>query len=534
MKLNISKELSLPHTFVTQTQAILAKRGVGKSYTASVQAEEMLKINQQIVVIDITGAWWGLRSSASGKEAGYPILVAGGEHGDIPLEKSSGELMASAITQEKFSCILDMTLFRKGEALTFLADFLSNLYRLNRTAIHLFLDEADFYAPQKPFGNEAVTLGATDDVVRRGRSRGIGCTLITQRPAVLNKNVLTQCEVLTTLRLVHPKDINAIKEWVDVHGDPKLADEMIESLPSLPVGTCWIWAPGWPDEKGIFSKVRIRQRNTFDSGATPKAGETLRQPKVLAQVKIEELSEAIKATAERAKENDPKALKAKIAELQRQLANQKPEIQIKEVVKYTNADEIVKSISKCLETYSTPKILATPYTTAKESIIGDNALTKRAIELSNGTHDSKLSKCEQAILNALGISYKPFSKNKVALLSGYRLSGSFHNALSSLRTKDLIHDINDNIALTSQGMCYSMSTGVVDLNYWKAHPSFGKCEKAILDVLEKKSPVSFDMLLTYTGYKNSGSFHNCLSNLRTAGVITGNAKEPISLSSDLV
>jgi DNA helicase HerA-like ATPase len=47
---------------VTQTFAILAKRGVGKSYTASVMAEEMLKAGHTIIALDPTGAWWGLRS----------------------------------------------------------------------------------------------------------------------------------------------------------------------------------------------------------------------------------------------------------------------------------------------------------------------------------------------------------------------------------------------------------------------------------------------------------------------------------------
>jgi DNA helicase HerA-like ATPase len=87
---------------------------------------------------------------------------------------------------EHFSAILDLSLFRKGEALRFMAVFLETLYRKNRDALHLFIDEADVVAPQKPFGpDEARTLGATEDIVRRGRIRGIGCTLITQRPQVL-------------------------------------------------------------------------------------------------------------------------------------------------------------------------------------------------------------------------------------------------------------------------------------------------------------------------------------------------------------
>ena len=73
-QLHISEDLALPIEFVTQTQAILARKRVGKSYTASVQAEEMLRLQQQVLVIDYTGAWWGLRAGANGKaEGGYPI-----------------------------------------------------------------------------------------------------------------------------------------------------------------------------------------------------------------------------------------------------------------------------------------------------------------------------------------------------------------------------------------------------------------------------------------------------------------------------
>ena len=41
--LHIGEGFGLPLDFVTQSQAILAKKRVGKSYTASVQAEELLK-----------------------------------------------------------------------------------------------------------------------------------------------------------------------------------------------------------------------------------------------------------------------------------------------------------------------------------------------------------------------------------------------------------------------------------------------------------------------------------------------------------
>jgi DNA helicase HerA-like ATPase len=55
--LKISKELSLPAEAVTETFAILAKRGAGKTYTSAVMVEEMLKASLPVVVIDPVGVW---------------------------------------------------------------------------------------------------------------------------------------------------------------------------------------------------------------------------------------------------------------------------------------------------------------------------------------------------------------------------------------------------------------------------------------------------------------------------------------------
>jgi uncharacterized protein len=79
-KLKIGRGLQLPEDAVTQTFAILAKRGVGKTYTASVMTEELLKAHLPVVAIDPIGVWWGLRHSADGKSEGLPIVVFGGDH----------------------------------------------------------------------------------------------------------------------------------------------------------------------------------------------------------------------------------------------------------------------------------------------------------------------------------------------------------------------------------------------------------------------------------------------------------------------
>ena len=71
MTLNIAPDLNLASDVVTQTFAILAIRRVGKTYTASVIAEEMMKAGLPFVALDPIGAWWGLRAGADGKHEGF-------------------------------------------------------------------------------------------------------------------------------------------------------------------------------------------------------------------------------------------------------------------------------------------------------------------------------------------------------------------------------------------------------------------------------------------------------------------------------
>lgn len=323
MKLHLADNLALPIEAVTQTFAILAKRGMGKSYAGAVIAEEMLKADQPVIIIDPTGAHWGLRAAANKKDPGFPVVVFGGEHGDLPLEEHAGEIIAKAIVDNRFPAVIDLSLFRKGQVTRFMGAFAEALYRLNRQALHLIVDEADAIAPQRPFGEEARTLGAMEDIVRRGRIRGIGCTLITQRPSVLNKNVLTQTESLFVFRMTHPRDIDAMMEWVGVHATDEEAEKVRADLPIMPVGTCWFWSPGWMN---TLKKIAIRARETFDSSATPKPGEHVKAPKELAAVDLTKLGDKIQEAARQAKENDPRELKRRLAELEKQLKGRPVEI----------------------------------------------------------------------------------------------------------------------------------------------------------------------------------------------------------------
>lgn len=327
MKLNLSPILSLPLEAITQTIAILAKRGVGKTYTASVLAEEFVEAKLPFCVIDPTGAWWGLRVLADGKP-GLPVIIIGGKHGDIPLESTAGKLIADLIVDNPGFYVLDLSFFdSNANQDRFATDFAERLYRRKqseREPLHLFVDEADSFAPQRPYRGQERMLGAYEALARRGRLYGIGMTLISQRPAVINKNVLSQIEVLIALQTTSPHDRTALEAWAEGHGTPAQVKEFMGTLASLGLGEAWIWSPSWLE---LFRRVQIRKRLTFNSSATPKVGEIRREPKALAPVDIEQLRKKMAETIERVKTDDPKILHQKIAELKRHkcpVVNQAP------------------------------------------------------------------------------------------------------------------------------------------------------------------------------------------------------------------
>lgn len=551
--LEIAPGLHLPLEAVTQAIGILAKRRAGKSYTARRLAEQLWKCGQQVVIVDPKGDTWGIRSSADGKAPGFPVVIIGGERGDVKLEPGSGEIVAKLVVEERVSVLLDLSLLRKHEVATFMTGFLENLYRLKareeyRTPVMLLIDEADAIAPQKPQKGEERMLGAAEDIVRRGGQRGIGCTLVTQRSAVLNKNVLTQVQVLIVLRTIAPQDLAALDAWIDVHGTEQQRKTLRESLPSLPVGDAWFWSPGWPAADGIFKRVHVLPIETFDSGATPKVGEKRVEPRNLADVDLEALQRQMAETIERAKADDPKELKRKIAELQKQVAKPvtttaavsidparltqefergarsvKGEL-AKELKQYGKCvtqrlrDELPRVIAESIKTFVDTLLPEMPSLEAaiEEARISTLApqtarqipqARPRTIATSNNGHGEHLPPGERAILIACAQYPDGVTKEQLSILTGYKRS-SRDAYIQRLRQREFVLDKGSVFAteggISALGSDYEpLPTGLDLQRYWLDRLPEG--EAAILRVLIGAAPSAVERtsLDDATGYKRS-------------------------------
>jgi hypothetical protein len=107
------------------------------------------------------------------------------------------------------------------------------------------------------------------------------------------------------------------------YGTEEQGRELMDSIAELPIGTAFFWSPSW---LGVFRKVRVRKKRTFDSSATPKVGSSLARPTAYAEVDIDGLRAQMAAMIEHAAEDDPAALRRKIKELEKQIASGKPEV----------------------------------------------------------------------------------------------------------------------------------------------------------------------------------------------------------------
>lgn len=575
--LRISADLALPLDFVTKTCGILAQRRKGKTYTASVIAEELVAAKVPTVVLDPTGAWWGLRASADGQKAGLPVVILGGSHGDVPLERTGGKFVAELVVDEPGFYVIDFSLFESAEAeRQFATDFAERLYRRKAQpnsdfALHLIVDEADRFAPQRPPPGDQRMLGAFEAIVRRGGLRGLGTTLITQRAAVINKNVLEQIDMLIVLRVVGPNDQESIERYVKAHGSDEERSALMDSLASLELGEAWVWEPG--AEPPLFERIRVRQRRTFNSSATPKAGEKRVEPRRLADVDLDAIKDAMAATIERAKADDPKELRRRIKALEKELQGRAPETVTESVIERVEVPfvpaEVDDSLNRLDELMANlTESLAAAHRATKEAKRGRTDIPRarpagsgssavggeksRAAQRSHPPSRRKPSRppvqrsapaegvapSEAKLLAALAQYPDGRTKGQLALLTGYKgTGGRFNNLCSKLRSNGWAEGTGT-LRITDAGLealgdgWEPLPIGQDLVDYWvaKLPPS----ESKVFAVVAGAWPDSLtkEELGEATGYEPTGGrFNNICSKLRTFELVEGRGE--IRLSADI-
>lgn len=557
--------------------------GSGKTYNAGGRVERLLAKGNRAVIIDPLGVWWGLRLLADGKtESGYDVVIFGGPHGDLPLTENAGTLLGETVAGMKESCILDLSaLGTKAAERRFMLDFLTVLYRkTSGEPVHVVFDEADIFAPQSLVGDKdgpaPRLLGMMETVVRRGRVKGFIPWLISQRPAVLNKNVLSQADGLVAFKLTSSQDRDAIGAWVEGQADKGVWKDMYGDLATLERGQGVVWMPS----RKVLEIVKFPPKKTFDSSRTPKRGEKIATTE-LKPIDLGKLKERLGKVEAETKANDPAALKKRIAELQKELSA-KPGPAQKIVQSGPSQEKIdalvaaaqdaalslgrhegrveyakellmrikelealgIKDLAKAIERLAAAIEKETDAKAPKVKIVARTVTTQTAVvpraalnghakpaAIGNDPANESITRPQQKILNGLSwlasIGVAAPDKTQLALFVQVSpTSGGYFNNLGSLKTAGLIdYPSPGKASLTESGMKIAAPVETPPTTA-ELHASIASLLPAakwkIVEELIRAYPdaVSKDELAARIGVSpTSGGYFNNLGSLKSLGVI---------------
>ncbi|MFP4423660.1 MAG: ATP-binding protein [Candidatus Woesearchaeota archaeon] len=184
------------------------------TFVSILQALEMEENNAKYSVINIIDYLYNL-GIFSQSNTPYEELVRSGRCSIINLkgiEPQMQEIIASKLLSDLFE------LRKKGKIPPFFT----------------FIEEAHIFAPERSFG-ETKASRILRTIASEGRKFGLGLGVVSQRPARVDKSVLSQCSTQLILKVTNPNDLRAISASVE-----GLTPESEKEIINLPIGTALV------------------------------------------------------------------------------------------------------------------------------------------------------------------------------------------------------------------------------------------------------------------------------------------------------
>jgi DNA-binding Lrp family transcriptional regulator len=227
--------------------------GGGKSWTSRRIVEQVFG-QTGIIIVDVEGEFATLRER-------YPFLIVGK---DVQLVPEAAEFLADQILDHELSAILDgsdpnldIAAFQE-----FLERFINRFIAVEtakRKPYLWILEESDELAPESGI-SRSLCLNAIRKLVKKGRKRGLGVIVLTQRPAFVSKFVISQCRNKLIGGIEWPDDITVLHKFA------RIPDTVAKSLGELKKGE--FYAAGDFVKKDGF--VKVGPVLTEHSGGTPE------------------------------------------------------------------------------------------------------------------------------------------------------------------------------------------------------------------------------------------------------------------------
>ena len=225
---------------------IIGQSGSGKSFLVGVIAEELAMEHLPFAIIDTEGEYRSLKSM-------FDVLwVSDDAEADLGFDVDFPSLIEKSMLG--IPIVFDVS-GRQDQAAT-VYRFLEELYRIEdreRKPYLAIVEEADKFAPQVKRGE----LNILEEISVRGRKRGLGILVATQRPANISKNVLAQCSYGFIGKLSIENDVNAVSILFEDRNE-------LRELVSLHTGEFMPFGINAPP------KIKVRSRTVAHISSTPE------------------------------------------------------------------------------------------------------------------------------------------------------------------------------------------------------------------------------------------------------------------------
>jgi hypothetical protein len=115
----------------------------------------------------------------------------------------------------------------------------------------MVVEEAHNYCPERGFG-QAVSSNILRTVASEGRKFGMGLCIVSQRPAKVDKNIISQCNTNIILKVTNPNDLKAVIQSVE-----GLTSQTYREIQRLPIGVALISGAGL--QLPVMTEIRTRE-----------------------------------------------------------------------------------------------------------------------------------------------------------------------------------------------------------------------------------------------------------------------------------
>ena len=530
----LTRTRPIPDAVLAQHTAFLGKTGSGKTSTAKLAVEQIVRDNPsaRVCVLDpIKSDWWGLTSSADGKKPGLPFHVLGGPRGHVPLHDSAGKAIGELVATGALPLsIIDMADFPAGGLQKFFNDFAPALMKKMRGVVYLVIEEAHEFAPKERsgIGAENMAIHWAKKLATAGRSKGIRMMVLTQRTQALHNALLGSCDTMIAHRLTAPADQEPVKKWLKANVSKEIFEKVSSSLSSLKTGSGWLCS----GEAQVADLVQFPKISTYDNSATPTGDSTEHHVKT-APVDQEKLRSIIGDAVKEAEADNPKTLKAEIVRLTRELATKPPGVPtpdpkaVDDAYQNGLAEGLARGESRAKAALAAvQRSLNEALATAGASIEGLDspmpaAMPRRQVAAppvraarlaapqrqNAGLSGERLPPGETAVLIAAA-QFGTVEREQLTILTGYKRS-SRDAYIQRLREKRFIEVSGSTVTPTQAGLdalpadYEPLPTGDGLQAYWLARLPEG--ERRVLEVLVGAYPASVERadIDTATGYQRS-------------------------------